>query len=57
MHCVEGSSLSRVLGEVVDHVWPEDEPGPLLHQDQLDLTFGTRFGEAGILKKSSNHFK
>jgi len=56
MHCVKGTSLSGVLGEVVDHVWPEDEPGPLLHQDQLDLTFGTRFGEAGILKKSSDHF-
>jgi len=54
VHGVEGSALSRVLGQVVHHVGPEDEPGPLLYEDQLNLSFGSWFGVAWILKKAWN---
>ena len=50
VHRVEGAALPRVLAQVVDDVWPEDEAGTLLDQDQLDLSFCPRLRVAGILQ-------
>ena len=39
VHHVEQLILRRVLGQVVDHVLPQREARPLLHQEDLQLQF------------------
>ena len=50
MHGMEWTSLSGILCEVVNNIWPKNKTGSLLNQDQLDLTFRPGFGVARVLK-------